>query len=49
MFLLEEAALLELNQFGGASNEKLAEHSWVVFFFFNMVKNLWEMPAAVLE
>lgn len=45
MFLLEEAGLLELNQFEGVSNERLAEHFW----FFHMVKNLLEMPATVLE
>jgi len=45
MFLLEEADLLELNQFEEVSNEKLAEH----FCFFHMVKNFLEMPAVVLE
>lgn len=46
MFLLEEASLLELNQFEGVSNEKLVENFWGIFFY--MVKNLLEMPAAVL-
>lgn len=48
MFLLEEASLLELNQSEGVSNEKLVENFWVFFFFFYMVKNLLEVPAAVL-
>ena len=45
MFLLEKAGPLELNQFEGVSNEKLVEHFW----FFYMVTNLLEMPAADLE
>lgn len=45
MFLLEETGLPELNQFEEVSNKKLAEH----FCGFDVVKNLSERPAAVLE